>query len=568
MSVLSVETVTFGNYYKKHLKLNGQLEKPILTVLSVLSIHLSLCEGGKLPPHTVSPQPGDNTMNILAKLSDLILTLPSDDDLPEELKIPASPFKELTRDSQLKELFQELAGQKVALGATSTRGFWVLCSDDTVYVLDTRELENRGKKLGSLASEHNITFVVNDVFRLKPRLLELGIEQDVDCVKIQNNILRKGPVGDAGLAHHLLDTFRANEAELAQRNCINWYNDLRGAQALALSPGFEINTGTYTEWLRAQEADDNTKSLATTWERYYKIWGSHFPVVFDPASAITGRFKTTGSDSRFPNTHAAPQDLRKAFSSHCYDFMSADFHQAQPRILCALSKDKAFYRPFLDETDLYKFVIATLTGKPVAEITGEERKVGKALTFGILYGMGAKTLAKKLSEACEQSYTVSKAQDLLDDFSRKFPTMTGLRDNIKGSTFCQRTQDLQHWDLVTPSGRTLRHDLKVRPWKLFNHLAQAVEVEIMVKAILLLKDKLKASLPDGGLLHFMHDELLIYTPRDKAKTEIAERLLRESMEEAFVNYFTEYGYTDFLDGLKKNLVEVSGPAKNWGELKQ
>ncbi len=69
--------------------------------------------------------------------------------------------------------------------------------------------------------------------------------------------------------------------------------------------------------------------------------------------------------------------------------VKADYSQIELRIAAAHAKDPAMLQAFRDGADLHTLTAQRVLGVP--EVTKEARKLAKALNFGLLYGMGAKT---------------------------------------------------------------------------------------------------------------------------------------------------------------------------------
>ena len=74
-----------------------------------------------------------------------------------------------------------------------------------------------------------------------------------------------------------------------------------------------------------------------------------------------------------------------------YKLVAADFAQIELRIAGLLSQDPVILAAYEQGRDLHRAIVAQVTGKSEDEITSEERKLGKALNFGLLYGAGANT---------------------------------------------------------------------------------------------------------------------------------------------------------------------------------
>ena len=75
--------------------------------------------------------------------------------------------------------------------------------------------------------------------------------------------------------------------------------------------------------------------------------------------------------------------------------------------------------------DIHRATAASVLGIPVEQVTGEQRRLAKALNFGLLYGMGAPAFRKY---AARPPYlvklTIEKAIEHRDRFFRTYPALS------------------------------------------------------------------------------------------------------------------------------------------------
>ena len=65
-------------------------------------------------------------------------------------------------------------------------------------------------------------------------------------------------------------------------------------------------------------------------------------------------------------------------------------------MLAHFSKDPRLIKAFKDEIDLHRATAAELFHVDEAEVTGEQRNVGKTVNFATIYGQGATALGQQL----------------------------------------------------------------------------------------------------------------------------------------------------------------------------
>ena len=112
--------------------------------------------------------------------------------------------------------------------------------------------------------------------------------------------------------------------------------------------------------------------------------------------------------------------LRRAFvpSDGCL-LISADYSQMELRILAHLSKDKKLSTLLKNKDgDVFKAIAASWLNKSIDQISDDERQTSKQICYGILYGMGPKSLAEQLDG---QNITEEEALLFMTSFKSAYP---------------------------------------------------------------------------------------------------------------------------------------------------
>lgn len=151
--------------------------------------------------------------------------------------------------------------------------------------------------------------------------------------------------------------------------------------------------------------------------------------ILDPVSndlIVHPRFKITGTVSgriscEDPNIQQIPRvgAIRFLFCPRSRDslFLSVDFSQAELKVAAYLSKDPNLIRILNSEGDIHREIASLIFKKPVESITESERKFAKKVSFGVLYGITPKGLAKRLD--CSEK----EAESLISMFYSQFPEL-------------------------------------------------------------------------------------------------------------------------------------------------
>lgn len=149
---------------------------------------------------------------------------------------------------------------------------------------------------------------------------------------------------------------------------------------------------------------------------------------FNQVGTDTGRFSS--SDPNLQNIPSHNKEIRMMFkaANGCV-FCGSDFSQQEPRLLSAYSMDKNMIQAYKDDKDLYAMIASKIynnnyddnrefypDGTPNPE--GKKRRTSvKSLLLGIMYGLGAASLAEKLG------IDIKGAQKIIDDFYVGFPAV-------------------------------------------------------------------------------------------------------------------------------------------------
>lgn len=98
---------------------------------------------------------------------------------------------------------------------------------------------------------------------------------------------------------------------------------------------------------------------------------------------VTGRYSS--------RLHQTPRDKRirsQFIAPEGWEFFCADYGQIELRLAAMISGDQRMKLVFSTGGDIHRASASDILGKPVEDLTDEERKRAKAVNFGLIYGMG------------------------------------------------------------------------------------------------------------------------------------------------------------------------------------
>ena len=226
--------------------------------------------------------------------------------------------------------------------------------------------------------------------------------------------------------------------------------------------------------------------------------------------ARSGRFSC-----REPNLTNIPHDLqtRQCFTAAPGNvIIKADYSQIELRLMAKASGDQPMIAAYRQGEDLHKLTASFLFDREINEIEGDERKLGKIVNFGLIYGMGVAKFC--LTTAKKHHIYLSKSE--ASQFRKKFFLL------YKGvAAYHQRIR--REWR----SGSKVSYSLdgRRRVWskrakptlnELLNHPIQGTNATIIKRAIALLDSTLLSKVPQVKLILVVHDEIVLEVPRDEA----------------------------------------------------
>lgn len=204
----------------------------------------------------------------------------------------------------------------------------------------------------------------------------------------------------------------------------------------------------------------------------------------------------------------------------------ADYSQIELRVLAHLSGDKAMIKTFCEGGDIHTETAASVLNVPPEYITPEQRRSAKAVNFGIVYGIGAFSLAKDIN------VSVAEAKRYIDDYLTHYSGVKAYMDKVTASA------EKDGW-AVTMFGRkrfipeilSTNKTVKALGKRIaMNTPIQGTAADIIKIAMIRVYRRLKAELPEAKLILQVHDELIVEAPEKQA--DKAAKILTEEMQGA------------------------------------
>lgn len=249
---------------------------------------------------------------------------------------------------------------------------------------------------------------------------------------------------------------------------------------------------------------------------------------FNQTETRTGRLSSTEPNlQNIPVRTPAGREFRKFFVARDgYSIVDADYSQIELRVLAAMANDENMTAAFNGGVDIHTLTASKVFGVPIEEVTSELRSKAKAVNFGIVYGIGAFSLAKdiKSTRAEAESFINSylALYSSVDRFMKK--CIEDAKEKGYAETLFNRRRYLPE---LTSSNRTVR-SFGERVAR--NMPIQGTAADIIKIAMIKVSRRLEEEMPDAALIMQVHDELIVEAPTEKA--EKAAQILKYEMENA------------------------------------
>ncbi|MDJ1181271.1 DNA polymerase I [Roseofilum sp. BLCC_M91] len=152
---------------------------------------------------------------------------------------------------------------------------------------------------------------------------------------------------------------------------------------------------------------------------------------FNQAVTSTGRLSSSNPNlQNIPIRTEFSRQIRKAFIPQSgWILVAADYSQIELRILAHLSGDPTLVDAYQNHRDVHKVTAQLLFDRQ--EITPEERRLGKVINFGVVYGMGAQRFAR------EAGVSTAEGKKFIERFNRQYPLVFEYLETTKKQAISQ-----------------------------------------------------------------------------------------------------------------------------------
>lgn len=152
---------------------------------------------------------------------------------------------------------------------------------------------------------------------------------------------------------------------------------------------------------------------------------------FNQAVTATGRLSSSNPNlQNIPIRTAFSRQIRQAFIPEPgWLLAAADYSQIELRILAHLSQEPVLIEAYQKNEDVHTLTARLLLEKET--VTAEERRLGKVINFGVIYGMGAQRFAR------ETGVDPTDAKQFIDRFNQRYPAVFAYLQRMQKQAIAQ-----------------------------------------------------------------------------------------------------------------------------------
>jgi DNA polymerase I len=271
--------------------------------------------------------------------------------------------------------------------------------------------------------------------------------------------------------------------------------------------------------------------------RIHTEWGQ--------AVAATGRISSNNPNlQNIPVRSELGRSIRRAFTAPPgMRIVAADYSQIELRVLAHLAQDPVLIDGFRAGQDVHTRTAMEVFGVAAEGVTEEMRRRAKTINFGIVYGMGEVTLAKRLD--------ISRAQagEFITAYFKRYGRVRGFMDEtLEIARRGEAVRTLFGRQRLLPNIRSSNGMLRAAAERVAqNTPIQGTAADLLKLAMIRLAEPV---VPGARMVLTVHDELVFEVP--EALVPEAMKKVKHAMETVFP--------------LDVPLEVDVGSGVNWGDL--
>lgn len=252
---------------------------------------------------------------------------------------------------------------------------------------------------------------------------------------------------------------------------------------------------------------------------------------FKQTGTTSGRLSSSNPNMQnLPLGNELSDRLREIFVPRDgFVFLSADYSQIDLRVMAHLSEDERLIGDFEEKKDIHLTTASRILDKPEGEITGSERRIGKTINFGIIYGLTSFGLSQSLK------ISVSDAEAYIKEY---FENYSGVAKYI--NTMTKQVQNTRYVETILGRRRYVTgvnsRNLRIQKAAIreaINMPVQGGSADIMKLAMVEIFELIQKKYQDSVFVILqIHDEIIFEVKEDFVKS--FEKDVKNVMEKVVI----------------------------------
>lgn len=250
---------------------------------------------------------------------------------------------------------------------------------------------------------------------------------------------------------------------------------------------------------------------------------------FNQVETRTGRISSLEPNlQNIPIRTELGREMRKFFvAGEGKKLVDVDYSQIELRVLSDLANDETMINAFNNGDDIHTITASQVFNMPLEMVTPQMRSRAKAVNFGIVYGIGAFSLAKDIGvtnkEAKQYIDNYLATYSGVDEYMHRMIDLA--KDKGYSETLFKRKRYL-------PELAASNHMLRAFGERVARNMPiQGTAADIIKIAMVKVDKRLKDENMKSHLILQVHDELIVEAPDDEA--DRALEIVTEEMENAY-----------------------------------
>lgn len=445
--------------------------------------------------------------------------------------------------------------------------------------LHFEDIVKKGENFASIELDKACKYAAEDAYitlkfylyflkNLDPKLLELAYKNEFDFIKVIIMMEENGIKLNTLELENLMQQFSKEIKKISEEIytlCQDRFN-LNSPKQIAEVLFNKLNLNTKKKSKTGYSTDEKVlKELINehpviekilSYRELAKLYSTYCEPLLklaqkDENSRIYSSFLQTGTatgrlSSKDPNLQNIPahgqyaKDYKSCFiAQDGFSFISLDYSQIELRMLAHFSKDQKLLQAFSNDEDIHAKTAIMIFG----ENNYKTRSIAKSINFGLIYGMGYKTLSTNLK--IEAKLAKSYIEKYFENFTSIKDYFEQVKNEVKKNGF-----------ITTLLGRKRFFDFEnAKAMQIAMYERESINSILQGSAADIIKLAMIKIAPDldnnKKLILQIHDELIF-----EVKDELCENFVKKA--------------TDIMENIVKLDVKLktsSSIAKNWGELK-